>query len=79
MSILDFICVVKNVMCIVVDTFLWKPHVVGAFFQFKFEIVKLAVLNWLAVGIDWLGWLVQHQLQPANSGLPNRLIDFRAL
>jgi len=45
---------------------------VAVFFQFKFEIVKSAVLNWLAVEIDWLGWLVQHQLQPAHSGLPNR-------
>jgi len=66
-------------MCTVVWRLLWKPPVVGAFFQFKFEIIKSAILNWLAVGIDWLGWLVQHQLQPANSGLPNRLIDFRAL
>jgi len=44
------------------DAFLWKQHVVGVFFQFKFEIVKSAVLNWLAAEIDWLGWLVQHQV-----------------
>jgi len=30
--------------------------------------------EWLVAEIGWLGWLVQPQHQPANSGLPTRLI-----
>ena len=49
---------------------------VGANNQFEFEIVQSVLLNcwkWLAAEIGWLGCLVQPQLQPANSGQPNRL------